>query len=115
VFDYDEEPSVELSVHQATELRRILENPDTYPFGIAKGCIPRYGVRFRFESDDGPLEVRLCFGCNMLEVTRDKSSVGGGGFDSARSKLVALCKELFPNDKVIQRMDPRRANADDDG
>jgi hypothetical protein len=106
--DYEEGPFVDVSEAQAARYRDVLENPRSYYFDVAKKCVPVYGVRVRFGSNAEAIDVNLCFECNILTVSRDGNPVGGEDFDPARRELVALCKELFPDDSEIQKLDPRR-------
>lgn len=97
---------MDVSAMQVDRFRAVLGDPKTYRFDSAKGCIPNYGVRVRFESV-GTIEVNLCFECDVLAVTRDGKVVGGEDFDGGSNELRALVKELFPDDPAIQRLKAR--------
>jgi hypothetical protein len=106
-IEYDQGPFLKLSAAQADSFRRILENPNSYEFLVAKACIPVYGARVRFAGELGTLDVDLCFDCNILTVSRDGTPVGGEDFDPAQRDLVAFCQEIFPGDGEIQKLKPR--------
>lgn len=99
---YEERPWVQVPVKTVERFHQVFSSPSTYNFGIAKSCFPIYGVRVRFKTDEGTVDVNLCFDCDILTVVRDGVPVGGEDFDNARSELVALCKEIFPEDSEIQ-------------
>jgi hypothetical protein len=103
---YKEGPWVDTSASQSDRIREILLAPDTYIFGVGKSCVPRYGVRIRFDNDGSSLDVNLCFECSALVVVRDGHIVRAAFFDGGERKLIALCKELFPNDPEIQALKP---------
>jgi len=106
--EYDAEPFVKVSPDQARRFQEILQNPGTYVFDAAKACLPNYGVRLQFAADDKTVDVEFCFECNILLVLQDGKPVGGEDFDHARAPLVALCKELLPDDAEIQALQPDR-------
>ncbi len=106
-YSYDLRPFTLVSESQANQLRRILESPDAYEFDIAKGCIPRYGVKTRFEMPAGIVDVDFCFECGILTICRDGKSVGGGVFDPSKPLLVELVKQWFPEDAEIRSLNPQ--------
>jgi hypothetical protein len=101
---YREGPKFAVSAEQVARLRQILADPATYSFDSAKGCEPTYGVRFLFESEANPIALNLCFDCKILAFSREGKVVAGEDFENAESQLIALCKELFPDDAEIQRL-----------
>ncbi len=76
----------------------------TRPHGVeaARGCSPRFGVRFSFHGAHDSLDVLFCFECNILWVFRNGSRTGGEGFDYVRPNFVRAVKSLFPGDEEIQ-------------
>lgn len=77
----------------------------TYGRGMAKGCLPSYGVRFRLEKGPRVVDVFLCYGCGDIITVPDGKSIGGGlYFDPGRDELVAIAQALFPDDAKIQSM-----------
>jgi hypothetical protein len=104
---YKEGEWVELSGSQVEQTREVLQSPRTYWFDVSKECIPKYGVRVRFDDDGEALDINLCFECNMLAIVRDGKIVGSeDDFDGGAIKLTAICKELFPDDPEIQALKP---------
>jgi hypothetical protein len=96
---------VPLSADQRARLKKILLDPRSYDFASAKGCMPLYGVRLRFEDAAGKIvDVLLCFQCKTLAVYRDDLEVGGEDFDSVSQELAELMKELFPDDPAIAEL-----------
>jgi hypothetical protein len=97
---------IELSPTQIDQIQDVLSAPSTYMFGASKECVPRYGVRVRFKRDGDAIDVNLCFDCKQLAVVRRGAIVGEEDFDRANRELVAICKELFPDDSEIQALKP---------
>ena len=87
-----------------SKLRTVLLNPSTYngPDGPKKSCLPDHGVRIQFQEDEDAVDVLICFYCDMLTVYHNGKVAGGGDFAPGRSKLLAIVKELFPDDDAIQ-------------
>lgn len=97
--------SVALSADQAQRLKAILLDAGSYDFESAKGCMPMYGVRLRFQdAADEIVDVLLCFQCKTLAVYRDDRDAGGEDFDRVSAKLAELMKELFPDDRAIAEL-----------
>ncbi|HEV7280095.1 MAG TPA: hypothetical protein VGN57_07780 [Pirellulaceae bacterium] len=96
---------VELTADQQGRLKKILLDPRSYDFTSAKGCMPLYGVRLRFQDAAGKIvDVLLCFQCETLAVYRDDLEVGGEDFDRISDELAELMKELFPDDPAISEL-----------
>lgn len=94
-----------LSPDQAERLRNILLDAGSYRFDLAKGCMPVYGVRLRFQDAAGKfVDVLLCFDCKILTVYDESGSVGGEDFDGVKDRLAELMKQLFPNDPAIAEL-----------
>ncbi len=89
----------------AAELTAVFSNPATYDWDSAKGCEFDPGVAFRFTDESGSTDVLLCFSCDEMAVVRGGKRIGGEDTDSARQKLVAIAKRLFPQDEAIQALD----------
>jgi hypothetical protein len=103
---YEEGEWIDVRAAQADRLQQVLSAPRTYEFGFGKSCLPRYGVRLRFEDENQAFDVNLCFECEVLAVTKNDQAVGVGLFDGGAHKLAAICKELFPDDAEIQALNP---------
>ena len=96
---------IEIADATATQLRTLLLDPSSYDWETAKGCEPDYGVRIQFQHDTDEVDVLLCFACDILAVYHNGTIVGGEDFDEIRSQLVAIVKDLFPDDEAIQSLE----------
>ena len=93
----------------AGKLKAVLYDEKTYDFDTAKACEFMPGVGFRVLSDEGQVDVILCFHCDELQLfTTDgkhkEVEKKHEDFDRARPALVKLAKQAFPNDKEIQAL-----------
>ena len=88
------------------KLRTVLLDPSAYvgPDGPKKGCYPDFGVRIQFEEEKDAVDVLICFQCDILAVYHNGNLAGGGDFAPGRSKLLAVVKELFPDDDAIRSL-----------
>lgn len=93
-----------LSPELGARLGRALAEPGTYlgP-GIAKACLPRYGVRVEFAAHDTAIDVVFCFECSMLLAYRDGAYAGDAHFDPGRRRLAGLASEAFPAHAGLRR------------
>jgi len=89
----------------ASQLRSLLLDPTVYDWESAKGCEPDYGVRIQFQHGTDEVDVLLCFACDILTVYHNGKAVGGEDFDEISSQLVAIAKDLFPDDEAIQSLE----------
>jgi hypothetical protein len=104
---YTKDAPVGLSPEEIQGFQNLLKNPKSYRWGFGRTCIQDYGVLLNFRSQGDTVHVALCFKCNMLGAFEgDDDSAGQINresiFDPMRPQLVALAKEIFPNDKEIQ-------------
>jgi hypothetical protein len=95
---------VHLTPQQIEALAKILANPGTYSFDIAKGCEFLPGVALRTTAGKQEVVILLCFGCDELAIYVGGRRVGQEDFDNARGKLVTLVKEIFPKDDEVQSL-----------
>lgn len=95
---------VAVGAAEAAELTAILRDPETYDWWTAKGCEFRPGVGLRIVRNSSRVEIALCFECDELMIFRHGRRVNMEDFDSARPRLVALAKSLFPGDAEIQAL-----------
>lgn len=86
-------------------LASLLNSHNSYSWGVLRGCSPSYGLQTQFKNEGEILDIFICFECNMLAIYKNKKLVGLTYFDPIRSKLIALSKELFPNDSEINSLD----------
>lgn len=95
---------VALDAAAVQEMSSVLLDPDTYDWARAKGCDFMPGVGLRFVKDASRVEIALCFECDELMIFRMGRRVGMEDFDTARPRLVAVVKRLFPDDPKIQAL-----------
>ena len=96
---------VALDAAAVQEMSSVLLDPDTYDWARAKGCDFMPGVGLRFVKDASRVEIALCFECDELMIFRMGRRVGMEDFDTARPRLVAVMKRLFPDDPKIQALE----------
>ena len=105
--NYGERTKVAVTGDRLKELRTILLDETTVVPDAAKGCSPIFGVRFTSAANAGTLKVDLCFHCDILITTRDRKIVGGNHIDPIHSKLLAICRQIFPEDKDLLAVEKR--------
>jgi hypothetical protein len=104
--DYDQDAPVTLTANEVQTLKRLLESPWSYDWGV-RTCGPDYGAVFRFRSHGHTVRVAVCYKCEEVGVF-DGDNDGSRQinntlvFKPMNSQLVAIAKEIFPNDKEIQ-------------
>lgn len=104
---YTKDAPVGLSPQEIQSIQNLLEKPASYHWGIGNGCMPDYGVLLNFRSQGHIVRVALCFKCDMFGVfdgDNDSAEQINREYimDLMRPQLVAIAKEIFPNDKEIQ-------------
>ncbi|MBK9387220.1 MAG: hypothetical protein IPN34_20585 [Planctomycetes bacterium] len=98
----------ELDSAQRELLKRLLFDDGSYELEMAKGCEPMPGVLLRVWRGESYLDLALCFECKMwgIGVVSERQVFpehwDWEDFDPVNAPLVALVKELFPADAVIQ-------------
>lgn len=95
------------SADWTARLLKVIESPDSYGWNAGKGCMPQPGVAALFKMGTEEAHLLLCFDCDMLSLARP-GVARWEDFDDVRPQLVALVKEVFPGDPVIQGLKPRR-------
>ncbi|RLS54066.1 MAG: hypothetical protein DWH91_12795 [Planctomycetota bacterium] len=96
-----------ISIPEATavKLRSILMDDTIYLWDVAKACgEPNYGIRFQFQRGQDNVDVLICFECDILGVYHNGQSVDYEDCDYGRAQLIAIAKELFPDDPAIQAL-----------
>ncbi len=87
---------------------------NSYLWGMVKNCIPDYGARLRFTRGKDVVDVRLCFECDMLEVTFNgvvqDGRAQGENFDKAHDALVRALQSVFPHDDVVRSLRIKHPN-----
>jgi hypothetical protein len=95
---------IDVDAATAKELAAIFADDETYEFETAKACEFDPGVALRFARAGTVVDVLLCFSCDELAAYEGKKRVGGEDFDTARPRLVAIVKRLFPEDEKLQAL-----------
>lgn len=99
------EGPIEMPALTAARLRLALMSDSAYLWGVAKSCgDPDYGVRFQFQHEGDSVDVLICFKCLMLGIYHNGKALEYEDFDPIRAELVAIAKELFPDDPAIQSL-----------
>lgn len=83
-------------------LSTTLTAEDSYGWDYAKACWPTWNVRVKFFRGESYVSADLCFGCDILMLTRDGVPLGGEDFDNISDELFAVVQPLFPGDPVIR-------------
>jgi hypothetical protein len=96
---------IDIPVDVQADLSRLLTTHESmyWPDGQI-GCLPVYGVRLKFQSARGEVDVNICFSCSYLEFAHNGKDTGGVLMGSVASKLAAVAKALFPDDEKIQKI-----------
>ncbi len=89
----------------------ILLDFDSYAWGEMKMCIPDFGLRLRFVRGSDVVEIRLCYDCDILEVSHN-GHIRQENFDLAHNKLVKAVQAAFPWDEKTRKLE---LNAQADG
>ena len=97
--------AVKLKTLDAKQFSDALLDFDSYAWGVAKNCLPDFGVRLRFTRDDDTVEFLLCYECKILEVAHNgKIQTQEMNFDYAQVALVKAIQSVFPNDNAIKKL-----------
>ena len=85
-------------------LSKVLSDPGTYLWDVAKACEFLPGVALRFAGDNVNVDILICFYCDELEIYMNGKRAGHEDFDPRRSDLLRVVKKLFPEDEAIQAL-----------
>ena len=85
-------------------LSKVLTNPDTYLWNVAKSCEFMLGVALRLADAKTQVDVLICFSCDELEIYTNGKRAGHEDFDPRRAALLHVAKKLFLKDKKIQSL-----------
>jgi hypothetical protein len=85
-------------------LSKVLSDPNTYLWNVAKGCESLPGVALRLADAKTQVDVLICFSCDELEIYTNGRRAGHEDFDPRRADLIHVSKKLFPKDKKIQSL-----------
>ena len=106
---YDRGPSATLDPLQIQRLQQVLLDESSYAWRNDLLCSPTYGVLFTARSKtDQSVQIAICFRCGQIGVFNGADGNGKrmnrkdelGGF--GRATLLALTKQLFPDDAELQ-------------
>jgi hypothetical protein len=96
---------VALNVDQLRRLRAILNDPNTYWFGVAKSCRFNPDILIQFAADNGRVvAVTFCFSCDEVRIEAEGVQTGIEDTDPQRPALLRLARELFPDDAYLQHL-----------
>jgi len=99
---------VDVSREVHSKVSAALLTHGSYGWEYAKSCIPRYGVRLTFIRGTNRVDILFCFECDILLVFNNDRVSGGEDFDPARPVFVKAIKQIFPQDKVIQKLKAKK-------
>jgi hypothetical protein len=108
---YDRGSSATLDPIQVQRLQQILLDESSYAWRIETLCAPTFGVVFTSRSKENEsVQIAVCFRCGQIGVFNGADGKGKrmnekdelGGF--ARPALLALTKQLLPDDAEIQAL-----------
>jgi len=107
LLGYTKDAPVRLSPKQIQAIQKLLEKPTSYHWNMHNNCIPDYGVLLNFRLQGDTVHVALCFKCDNIGVFEGDDDTAQQinqeyMIDLIHPQLVAICKEIFPNDKEIQ-------------
>lgn len=87
-------------------LQQVLLDPATYLWDEANACSPNYGIRIQFHHNSLQVDILVCFECGFLAIFENEEYTRRQDFTSAaRTRLLNIAKEVYPNDQVIQSLD----------
>ena len=96
--------AIQLSPAQVKSFYDPLLGFDSYQWTATKMCLPDFGLKLCFTRGKKTVEFRLCYECDILEVTfggKTKSE----NFDFAHNRLVKAIQSIFPKDKKVQAIE----------
>ena len=85
-------------------MSKLLIDPDTYLWNVAKSCEFMPGVVLRLADAKTQVDVLICFSCDELEIYTNGKRAGHEDFDPRRADLLHVAKKLFPKDEKIQSL-----------
>ncbi len=79
-----------------------LNHCDQLFFNMTKRCLPVPGVAVRFTGKRNETAILLfCFECDMLSIAMADDEPRWEDFDAQHGELLALVRELFPDDEAL--------------
>lgn len=106
---YDESEHRPLSGEVARRLSSILTADSTYTWDSgAKACMPIWNARLKFRRGAHYVEADLCFGCDLVQLSRDGVVFAVRDFDHVSSELFGIIRSLFPKDRIVHQIESRQ-------
>lgn len=103
--NYARGPEITVPAATVKKLQTLFQKRSSFAWNRVKSCMPDYGVLFTFHSPRGDVQLALCFHCGQFAVFDGDSVVNAEeDFDPIYSRLTALVKPLFPEDKALQEL-----------
>ena len=93
--------AIQLSPAKAKRFSDPLLGFDSYQWTATKMCSPDFGLKLRFTRGKEVVEFRLCYECDILEVTYG-GKTKTENFDFAHNQLRKAIQSIFPNDNKVQ-------------
>ena len=101
--DYDASEYREASPAIASFLRYKLVSDSSYRWSDGrKACTPVWNARLRFTKAGEVLTVDLCFGCDILQLSRAGQSLATWDFDPSSAEIFDAVRLMFPKDRVVR-------------
>lgn len=85
-------------------LSKVLTDPNSYLWDVAKGCEFLPGVALRLADDKMQVDVLICFSCDEFAFYLNGKHVGHEDFDPRRADLLRIAKKLFPQDDKMMSL-----------
>ena len=85
-------------------LSKVLTDPNTYLWNVAKSCEFLPGVALRLADAKTQVDFLICFSCDELEIYTNGKRAGHEDFDPRRADLLRIAKKLFPQDDKIMSL-----------
>ena len=91
----------QVSTEAAAVLSTKLTDGKTYRWNDSKMCIPAYNARIRFHRGSSSVCADFCFGCEIVNFSRDGTQINDEDFDPIRAEVLEIVRSNFPDDKVV--------------
>lgn len=93
-----------LTADQIKRLQAVVFDADTYDFKNTKRCLFVPYIGFIFEKSGNQAHALFCFTCNEVSFGRGGAQGNLEDFDAKRREVLALARELFPEDARLAAM-----------
>jgi len=90
-----------MNADQVKKLQSVIFDVNVYDFNSSKRCLFSPYIGFIFEKGGKQSHALFCFTCNEVSYGRDGKQGNLEDFDPARKEMIALARELFPNDTKL--------------